>query len=177
MTTVAHSFRYAVSRLIAAATTRAPAPLSVLDPGQFIGGGIMILMMPSRFYDDEDRRLPEPTVVLTEGAIAVQHARPTDEQAVALRWLGWTDMGDRWVYWCPRDEVEGSDAVLRDGARVRRRKKIVRKADTPAARRFWEHAERCAKEVAKWPAWKRVGINVADERELPRERPQPRGGA
>lgn len=42
--------------------------------------------------------------------------------------------------------------VLRDVLPEGMMKKLI-------AKRFWENAEKAAKEVAKWPAWKRAGIN------------------
>jgi hypothetical protein len=42
--------------------------------------------------------------------------------------------------------------------------KIVRNLSTPAAREFWASAERTAKEVETWSAWKRAGINVSSVR-------------
>lgn len=35
-------------------------------------------------------------------------------------------------------------------------KELMRKL---VAKRFWDAAEKASKEVAKWPAWKRAGIN------------------
>ncbi len=33
--------------------------------------------------------------------------------------------------------------------------KLLRKMDTPENRRYWKHVEKVAKEVARWPKWKR----------------------
>lgn len=35
-------------------------------------------------------------------------------------------------------------------------KTFERLKDTPAQRKFWEAAERASREVATWPAWKRL---------------------
>ena len=48
-------------------------------------------------------------------------------------------------------------------------KKIVRNMDTEESRAFLESAEKSAAEVKTWPAWKRAGINTADERSEPRK--------
>ena len=37
--------------------------------------------------------------------------------------------------------------------------KIKRNLDTSESQAFWAHVEACAKEVATWPAWKRVGVS------------------
>jgi hypothetical protein len=39
-----------------------------------------------------------------------------------------------------------------------RRKKITRALSTKETRKFWRHAERMAKEVSKWPEWKRSRV-------------------
>jgi hypothetical protein len=39
-------------------------------------------------------------------------------------------------------------------------RRIIRRMDTPENRRWWEEAERIAREVRSWPAWKRAGIDV-----------------
>ena len=46
--------------------------------------------------------------------------------------------------------------------------KILRNMDTPESRAFWEAADRVACEVQQWPAWKRAGINVSQQRSVPR---------
>lgn len=47
--------------------------------------------------------------------------------------------------------------------------RLTRNISTPAAREWWASAERAAPEVESWPAWKRAGINVADQRSEARE--------
>lgn len=47
-------------------------------------------------------------------------------------------------------------------------KKIVRNMSTDESKVFWETAQRHASELDGWPRWKRVGINVAQERTAPR---------
>jgi len=48
-------------------------------------------------------------------------------------------------------------------------KKIKRNTSTPESKEFWDQAEKTSQEVEIWPDWKRAGINVADQREEPRE--------
>ncbi len=52
-------------------------------------------------------------------------------------------------------------------------RKIVRNLATPKARAFWASAEESAREVESWPDWKRAGINVRQQRLVPREVPLP----
>jgi len=53
---------------------------------------------------------------------------------------------------------------------------IVRNMSTPECREFWESAERAAAEAETWPDWKRAGINVAQQRSVPRVLEPKRGG-
>lgn len=51
---------------------------------------------------------------------------------------------------------------------------MIHRATTPAARAWWAEAEANAAGVESWPAWKRAGINVADERSEARTMSKPK---
>lgn len=39
---------------------------------------------------------------------------------------------------------------------------IRRNTSTPESREFWARAEEARKEIARWPAWKRVAMSAVD---------------